>query len=120
MGKRAGVALNPSTSLSAIEEVIDDLDLLLIMTVNPGYGGQTLIEHTLDKVSRARAMLDAAGSPADLEVDGGIGVETAGRAAAAGANHLVTGTSVFAAKEGISAAITRIRHAAQQRIARVD
>ena len=112
LGKRAGAAINPATPLSAVEEVIDDLDLLLVMTVNPGFGGQTLIERTLDKMARARQMLDAAGSDADLEADGGVSAETAGQVAAAGANHLVAGSAVFGAPEGIGAAIARIRRAA--------
>ena len=113
LGKRAGAAVNPSTPLAAVEEVIGVLDLLLVMTVNPGSGGQTLIERTLDKVARARQMLDAAGSPADLEVDGGIDAQNAGRAAAAGANFLVAGSAIFGAPEGIGAAIARIRRAAE-------
>ncbi len=116
LGKRAGVAINPSTPLSAVEEVIDDLDLLLVMTVNPGFGGQTLIERTLDKLARARRMLDAAGSLADLEADGGVSAETAGRIAAAGANHLVAGAAVFEAQEGIGAAIERIRRAVRESV----
>jgi len=112
LGKRAGVALNPSTPLSAVEEVIGDLDLLLVMTVNPGFGGQRLIEQTLDKMAHARQMIDAAGSRADLEADGGVSVETVGRIAAAGANHLVAGSAVFKAREGIGAAIGHLRQAA--------
>ena len=112
LGARAGVAINPATPLSAVEEVIDDLDLLLVMTVNPGFGGQELIEGTVAKIARARGMLDAAGSDADLEADGGVSAETAGRIAAAGANHLVAGSAVFTSREGIGAAIDRIRHAA--------
>lgn len=116
LGRRAGVALNPSTPLSAIEEVVDDLDLLLVMTVNPGLGGQVLIEKTLRKIARARQMLEAAGSEADLEADGGITAETAGRVAAAGANHLVAGSAVFGAREGVGAAIERIRQAALESV----
>jgi ribulose-phosphate 3-epimerase len=116
LGRRAGVALNPSTPLSAIEEVVDDLDLLLVMTVNPGLGGQVLIEKTLRKIARARQMLEAVGSEADLEADGGISAETAGRVAAAGANHLVAGSAVFGAREGVGAAIERIRQAALESV----
>jgi ribulose-phosphate 3-epimerase len=112
LGKRAGVAINPSTPLSAIEEVVDDLDLLLVMTVNPGFGGQTLIERTLHKMARARRRLDAADSQADLEADGGVSAETAARVVEAGANHLVAGVAVFGESEGIGAAIDRIRRAA--------
>lgn len=116
LGKRAGAVLNPATPLSAVEEVIRDLDLLLVMTVNPGFGGQTLIEQTLDKMARARQKLDAAGSHADLEADGGVTPETTERVVAAGANHLVAGTGVFEAEEGIGAAIQRIRAVALQSI----
>jgi ribulose-phosphate 3-epimerase len=112
LGKRAGVALNPATPLSAVEEVVGDLDLLLVMTVNPGFGGQALIEYTLDKLARARRMLDRAGSGADLEADGGVSAETAAGVVAAGANHLVCGSAVFETREGIGAAITRIREVA--------
>ena len=112
LGRRAGVAINPATPLSAVEAVIDDLDLLLVMTVNPGFGGQELIEGIVAKIARAKRMLDAAGSDADLEADGGVSAETAGRIAAAGANHLVAGSAVFTSREGIGAAIDRIRHAA--------
>jgi ribulose-phosphate 3-epimerase len=116
LGKRAGVAINPATPLSAVEELVGDLDLLLVMTVNPGFGGQALIEHTLDKMARARRMLDQAGSGADLEADGGVSAETAANVVAAGANHLVCGSAVFEAREGIGAAIARIRRAAQNSV----
>jgi len=112
LGRLAGAAINPATPLSAVEEVVGDLDLLLVMTVNPGFGGQELIEGTVAKIARARQMLDAAGSDADLEADGGISAETAGRIAAAGANHLVAGSAVFASREGVGAAIGHIRRAA--------
>ncbi|MHB2032471.1 MAG: ribulose-phosphate 3-epimerase, partial [Gemmatimonadaceae bacterium] len=85
LGCRAGVAINPSTPLSAVEDVLDDLDLLLVMTVNPGFGGQTFSPHSLDKVGRARRLLDAAGCRALLEVDGGIARETIGDVWRAGA-----------------------------------
>jgi len=113
LGKRAGVALNPSTPLSAVEEVIDDLDLLLVMTVNPGFGGQVLIERTLDKIARASRMLAAAGSQADLEADGGVDARTVGRVTEAGANDLAIGSAVFGSPEGIGPAIERIRRAAE-------
>ncbi len=95
-GKRAGVALNPATPASAVEPVLDDLDLVLVMSVNPGFGGQVFIAAQLDKIARVRAMIDATGRPIDLEVDGGITVETAKRAIAAGADVLVAGTAAFA------------------------
>ena len=78
LGCRAGAALNPATSLETVREVAADLDLLLVMTVNPGFGGQRFIDRSIDKIRRARAVLDAAGSGADLEVDGGIDRATIG------------------------------------------
>ncbi len=95
-GKRAGVALNPATPAAAVEPVLGDLDLVLVMSVNPGFGGQIFIDSQLDKLARLRAMIDAIGKPIDLEVDGGITVETAPRAIAAGADVLVAGTATFA------------------------
>ncbi len=95
-GKKAGVALNPATPLSAVETVLGDLDLVLVMSVNPGFGGQSFIESQLEKISALRRMIDASGRTVDLEVDGGINVETAPRAAVAGADVLVAGTAGFA------------------------
>ncbi|MDD5862903.1 MAG: ribulose-phosphate 3-epimerase [Prevotella sp.] len=94
-GMKAGVALNPSTPLCMIEDVLTDLDLVLIMSVNPGFGGQKFIEHTIDKVQRLRKMLDAAHSHALIEVDGGVQAETAPRLVKAGVNVLVSGSYVF-------------------------
>ena len=116
LGGRAGVAINPATPLSAVQEVIQVLDLLLVMTVNPGFGGQALIEGTVAKIARARQMLDAGGSDADLEADGGVSAETAGRLAAAGANHLVAGSAVFGSRESVGASMARIRHAALESV----
>lgn len=99
LGCRAGVALNPSTPLSAVGEVLDDLDLLLVMTVNPGFGGQEFIPHSLDKVRRARRMLDEAKCPALLEVDGGIARETIGDVWRAGADTFVAGHAIFSAPD---------------------
>lgn len=99
LGCLAGAALNPSTPLSAVEEVAADLDLLLIMSVNPGFGGQKFIEHAVDKVRRARALLDAARSPAVLEVDGGINQDTIRRVWRAGADTFVAGNAIFAAAD---------------------
>ena len=98
-GLKAGLALNPGTPLSAAEEVLDDLDLLLIMSVNPGFPGQAYIPGTTDKIRRARALLAARGSTAALEVDGGIGPDTIGAAAAAGADTFVAGSAVFGAPD---------------------
>ncbi len=97
LGCKAGVALNPGTSLNVIEEVAHMLDLLLIMTVNPGYGGQKFIEYSVDKIERARFLLDQAGSSAVLEVDGGISRDTIQRCWRAGADTFVAGNAVFAA-----------------------
>lgn len=99
LGASAGVALNPSTSLSAVENVLTDLDLLLVMSVNPGFGGQQFIPHSLDKIARARRMLDAAGSRAVLEVDGGITGETIFECWRAGADTFVAGNAVFSADD---------------------
>ncbi|HEX5385561.1 MAG TPA: ribulose-phosphate 3-epimerase [Gemmatimonadales bacterium] len=94
-GMLAGVALNPSTPLVAIEEILDDADLVLLMSVNPGYGGQSYIPHATDKIRRCRALLDARGARAALEVDGGITPDTIGEAWLAGADTFVAGTAVF-------------------------
>ncbi len=88
LGCSAGVALNPATPVDSVREVVPDLDLLLIMTVNPGFGGQQFIEHSVGKVQRARALLDAAGAKAFLEVDGGINRETIGRVYRRGRRHV--------------------------------
>ncbi len=94
-GKKAGVSLNPATPLDAVSNVMGEIDLLLIMTVNPGFGGQAFITDQLNKISAARRMIDASGKNIDLEVDGGINVETARLAVQAGADVLVAGTAAF-------------------------
>jgi ribulose-phosphate 3-epimerase len=99
LGCKAGVALNPATPLSAIEEIVHLLDLLLIMTVNPGYGGQKFIEYSVDKIERARFLLDQAESAAVLEVDGGISRDTIERCWRAGADTFVAGNAIFAAPD---------------------
>ena len=99
LGCAAGVALNPSTPLESVREVVTELDLLLIMSVNPGFGGQRFIEATLDKVARARRLLDEARSPAVLEVDGGISRETIANVHAAGADTFVAGNAIFSARD---------------------
>jgi ribulose-phosphate 3-epimerase len=98
-GMKAGLALNPSTPLAHVAEVVDQVDLLLIMSVNPGYGGQSYIPASTSKIRRARALLDQAGSSAALEVDGGITVDTIGTAWSAGADTFVAGTAVFGEKD---------------------
>ena len=95
LGAKAGIVLNPATPLSILEEVVDLVDLVLIMSVNPGFGGQKFIDSALTKIARARAILDRAGSPAHLQVDGGVVAANAGACVAAGADALVAGSSVF-------------------------
>ena len=114
LGVRPGVSLNPATPAFAIREVVNDVDLVLVMTVNPGFGGQPFIERTLRKIAQVRQMLDSAGSQAELEVDGGIGYQTVEQVVAAGANVLVAGTSIFGAPEGIAAAIQAMREGARR------
>ncbi len=109
LGVRAGVSLNPATPLISLEEILDHVDLVLLMTVNPGFGGQQFIESSLFRIERLRRMLIDRDSKAELEVDGGINLETAPRVVAAGANVLVAGMAIFNAEEGIAAAIQRLR-----------
>ena len=99
LGCRAGVALNPGTPVSTISEVLDDVDLLLVMTVNPGFGGQKFIPAAFDKITRARQMLRNAKSSAALEVDGGINRDTIAKVWMAGADTFVAGNAVFSAKD---------------------
>ena len=98
-GMLAGLALNPGTPVTYLEEVVDDLDLVLVMSVNPGYGGQSYLPASTDKIRRVRAVLDRAGSRAALEVDGGITAETIAEAWGAGADTFVAGTAVFGAAD---------------------
>jgi ribulose-phosphate 3-epimerase len=113
LGKKAGVSLNPATPVEAIEHVLDIVDLVLVMSVNPGFGGQSFITSQLDKVRVLRRRIDALGRAIDLEVDGGINVETARAAAAAGADVLVAGTASFAGgAAAYSDNIRRLRAAA--------
>ncbi len=95
LGKRAGVSLNPATPIEVLDYVLEDLDLVLVMSVNPGFGGQSFIDSQLRKIEALRARIDATGKTIDLEVDGGIDVKTAPRAIAAGADVLVAGTATF-------------------------
>ena len=95
LGMLAGLALNPSTPVALLEEVLDDVDLVLVMSVNPGYGGQSYIPQSTDKIRRSRALLDRRGSHAALEVDGGITTATIAEAWGAGADTFVAGTAVF-------------------------
>ncbi|HTR18333.1 MAG TPA: ribulose-phosphate 3-epimerase [Acetobacteraceae bacterium] len=95
LGKKAGVVLNPSTPVNAIEHVLDLVDIILVMTVNPGFGGQAFLESQLPKIAALRRMIDATGRPIALEVDGGVTERTAPLCIAAGADTLVAGTAVF-------------------------
>jgi ribulose-phosphate 3-epimerase len=110
LGKKAGVSLNPSTPVSAVDYLLDDLDLVLVMSVNPGFGGQSFIESQLDKVAELRRRIDDSGRAIDLEIDGGINFDTAPRAIAAGADVLVAGTATFTGgPDAYEANIRRLR-----------
>ena len=98
-GMKAGVTLNPSTSVSTLEDIIGDVDMVLLMSVNPGFGGQKFIENTIKKVQRLRRLITESGSQALIEVDGGVQAETAPRLVAAGVDVLVSGSYVFKAAE---------------------
>ena len=112
LGKKAGVVLNPATPVTAVEPVMDLVDLILVMSVNPGFGGQSFIETQLDKIATLRGMIDATGRDIDLEVDGGINFETAPKAIASGADVLVAGTATFTGGPSAYAAnMTRLRGA---------
>src|SRR5882672_11917642 len=100
LGKRAGLVLNPATPLAAVEQVLGDLDLVLVMSVNPGFGGQAFIDSQLTKIAALRKAIDALGKAIDLEVDGGVNPETARRCIKAGADVLVAGTAVFSGGSG--------------------
>ena len=106
---RAGVSLNPATPLTLIDGVLPELDLVLLMTVNPGFAGQAFIEEVLDKIAGLRRVLDEKGFGAELEVDGGISAETAPKAVAAGARVLVAGSAIFNRRESVAQAMDRLR-----------
>ena len=108
-GARAGVALNPATPPSALAVILDDLDLVLVMTVNPGYAGQAFLEGMLSKVRRVREMIEERGVTCELEVDGGIGPETAPQAVRAGADVLVAASAIFQHPQGIRAGVRQLR-----------
>jgi len=117
LGKRAGVAINPATPESAIEYVLDRLDLILLMTVNPGFGGQSFIPAVLDKIARVKALVGS--RPIDIEVDGGITAETAPLVARAGANVMVAGSSIFERGADYRARIDALRGAAEGALRKV-
>jgi ribulose-phosphate 3-epimerase len=110
-GAKSGLALNPATPLNMLDFVLEDIDLLLVMTVNPGFGGQKFVPATMGKISSARAILNKSGRHIDLEVDGDIGAHNAVEVARAGANVLVSGTGIFTHAGGIAGGIRSIRHA---------
>lgn len=113
LGARPAVALNPHTPAVMVEEILPFVDMVLVMTVNPGFGGQEFIPQTLRKIQQIRALITAQGRPIDIQVDGGIDPITASHVVAHGANVLVAGTFVFNAPQGIAAAIASLRLAAQ-------
>ena len=113
LGKQAGVAINPATPLVALEEILTDLHLVLVMTVNPGFGGQQFMASVLPKIRRLRELLQKSNRQCELEVDGGIDAVNAPQVVAAGADVLVAGTSVFGASDGVAAAMARLAAAAR-------
>jgi ribulose-phosphate 3-epimerase len=110
-GARAGVSINPPTPLAVVEEFLSHVDLVLVMSVNPGFGGQPFIPEALPRIASIRKTLDDRGLHAELEVDGGINADNAPDIVKAGANVLVAGNSIFRAQEGISGAMRRLREA---------
>jgi len=111
LGKAVGVVINPATPASVLEEVLPDLDLVLVMTVNPGFGHQHFIHTALPKIQRVRQMIERVRPDCELELDGGIDATTARLGVAAGANVLVAGTSIFGDRDGVDAAMRRLRAA---------
>ena len=112
LGKRAGVCINPGTPVAAIEESLPDVDQVMVMTINPGWGGQQMIPRQLDKVARIRGLLDAGGHSADIEIDGGVKVGNIAQCAHAGASIVVCGSSVFNAEKSPAENIAELRKAA--------
>jgi len=109
LGKKAGVSLNPATPIDSLEEILPSVDLVLVMTVNPGFGGQTFIKDMPEKIARIRAELDRRGLEAELEVDGGISAATAPLVVRAGATVLVAGAAIFATGESVKDSLEKIR-----------
>jgi ribulose-phosphate 3-epimerase len=109
LGKRAGVVINPATPASVLEEVLPQIEQVLVMTVDPGFGGQHFLNITLPKVRRVRQMIDAINPACELELDGGINLETAPFAIAAGASVLVAGSAVFGDTQGVTAGMNKLR-----------
>jgi ribulose-phosphate 3-epimerase len=115
LGKRVGVGINPATPAVVLDEIIQEVDQVLVMTVNPGFGHQHFIHSTLPKVRRVRQMIDEIRPGCDLEVDGGIDATTAPLVVGAGANVLVAGSAIFNESEGVIAAMKRLRAAVEQK-----
>jgi ribulose-phosphate 3-epimerase len=115
LGKRVGVVINPATPASVLEEILQDVDQVLVMTVNPGFGAQHFIPTTLPKIRRVRQMIEEFKPGCDLEVDGGIDPQTAPLTVHAGANVLVAGSAIFSVREGIAAAMKQLRDSANQK-----
>lgn len=111
LGKKAGVALNPSTPAAVLEEILEELNVVLVMTVNPGFGGQHFIEYTVKKIRQVRKMLDSRNPKCELEVDGGIEPQNAPRVVEAGARVLVAGTAVFGHEGGAKAGMEALKKA---------
>jgi ribulose-phosphate 3-epimerase len=114
LGKRAGVAINPATPAAVLEEILQDIEQVLIMTVNPGFGHQHFLPTTLPKIRRVRQLIEQIKPGCDLEVDGGIDAESAPLAVAAGANVLVAGTAIFGENDEVAAAMDRLRASIKQ------
>jgi ribulose-phosphate 3-epimerase len=114
LGKRVGVVINPATPANVLEEILPDVDLVLVMTVNPGFGHQHFIHGTLPKIRRVRQMIEQTNPDCELELDGGIDPDTAPLGVGAGANVLVAGSAVFGAADGVAAAMKRLRAATKQ------
>jgi ribulose-phosphate 3-epimerase len=114
LGKRAGVVINPATPAAVLEEIAGDVDQVLVMTVNPGFGHQHFIDTTLPKIARVREIVERRQPGCDVEVDGGIDAETAPLVVRAGANVLVAGSSIFGDREGVAAAMSRLRNVAER------
>jgi len=113
LGCKAGVTLNPATPLSALEEILPEVDLVLIMSVNPGFGGQKYIPASTAKIARLRAMLDMLNSPAEIEVDGGINTDTIAEVVGAGATVLVVGSAIFNDRAPITENVRKLRESAR-------
>ena len=109
LGLRAGVSINPSTSVSTLDEIICEVDLVLVMSVNPGFGGQSYIHSCTSKISKVRTMLDNCGSSADLEVDGGVNGDTVKEVIDAGANAFVAGSAIFNDKSSVAENVSALR-----------